>query len=178
MWHYLVTKKNKDQGFNMLEVVAILTIGAALSGMTLPSIVNWYNQNQVKAGIQSVADAFKEAKTQARQQSKSCNIILNSDKISTNINGCLSSSKKLANNVTLATNITGTPPAVTFSYKGNPIGLTTSESTVNVGVIVISMADSSNYRQCLLISDGLGMMRTGIYQGNISTITQAQCIAH
>jgi prepilin-type N-terminal cleavage/methylation domain-containing protein len=173
MWLSLVIKKGKNQGFSLLETLGAIMILTILSSITLPSLFNWYNNNQVKAGVQIVATAFREVKNQAKVQGKSCNIIINSTQLTSNINGCLSSSKELPDKVTIATNITGTPPAVSFSYKGNPGGLST-----DIGVIVVSLENYPNYQQCLLISDGLGMIRTGVYQGTTSPITAANCVAN
>ncbi|MGB5768264.1 MAG: prepilin-type N-terminal cleavage/methylation domain-containing protein, partial [Crocosphaera sp.] len=123
MWHHFVTKKVNNQGFTLFETMIAVTIASGLTVMAAPNFLSWYNQNQVKSGVQTVAGALQEVKRQVKQQSKQCTLILDDKKIKTNINGCLNNPRNLPNQVTLATNITGTPPAITFSHKGNVIGL-------------------------------------------------------
>lgn len=176
MWHHFVTKNVKNQGFTLLETLIMVTIASTLAVTAVPNFLSWQNQNKVKSGIQTVAGALQEVKRQVKQQNKQCTLILDNDKIKSNIAGCLSNSRKLPGQVTLATNIAGTPPALTFSHKGNLVGLTTDDPDVNIGVIVVSLEKGTNQKQCLLISDGLGMVRTGFYEGDLSTITQDKCV--
>lgn len=60
------------------------------------------------------------------------------------------------------------PPRITFSSKGN---------TNNSGTIVINSVNNPYEKRCLVIANGLGIVRTGIYQGDIFSISGVQCIS-
>jgi hypothetical protein len=77
------------------------------------------------------------------------------------------SSLVLPKDVAIRTNLSGSPPTVSFNFRG----LTTDGGTLvfypkNVGYSTTNTADAKNTPRCLVISMTLGMMRTGTYSAN------------
>jgi prepilin-type N-terminal cleavage/methylation domain-containing protein len=163
-----VPKKNK--GFTLVEMVVTAVVVGVLAAVSVPNLLGLYNQNKVKEGLAQVEGALKEAQRQAMRRGKSCTVeidITNSKiKNPSSGDGCLLSERILPEGTTLSTSLTGTTKTITFSYKGN---------TTNSGTIVLTM-NNTERKKCLVISNGLGIMRTGDYDESVSGSMADKCI--
>lgn len=170
--HIHSLKKNKNGGFTLIEMLATVLVAGILIALTAPSFATWYKNKQAQDGLDQLEGALKEAQRQAIRKSQSCSVQFTANtgsSITSPTQGCLLSDRELSDQVSVATNLSGTPPTIAFSYKGN----TTTSAT-----IVISPADGgSGEKRCLVISNGLGIIRTGEYSATASTSppTEAGC---
>jgi prepilin-type N-terminal cleavage/methylation domain-containing protein len=71
--------------------------------------------------------------------------------------------RTLQDGVAMATNLSGTPPVIQFSFRGN--------TTASGKIVVYSSDNSTSKKGCLAISNGTGIMRTGEYSGSTSSTT-------
>lgn len=66
-------------------------------------------------------------------------------------------------------------PSIIFDYKGRPVNGTVTPPTPTTGTtlitIVVSKPNYTNYQKCIVITNGLGMIRSGTY--SLSDTTQA-----
>ncbi len=177
MLHYYVHRKNR--GFTLTEMLATMIIAGILFAVATPSFLGLFNNSKVKSGLEQLQGALTEAQRQAMRNGKTCQVKLDTEIIdgvprkvvtindSIDDSGCLLSKRILSQGVsTASTSSLGNPPKISFSHKGN---------TPDSGTIVLYSSNSSGEKRCLAISNGLGIMRTGIYNSDTSSITADNC---
>ncbi len=167
----LIVRQN-EQGMTLIEMAIAAVIVGVLAAIAIPSILQLKSSNDVKAALDQVQNALKDAQRQAIRKSGECEITLNlannPPKITPNEAGCLISStstNEIPNGVIILSNLSGKPPKIKFSFKGQ---------TNKAGTLVF-YSDKANEKKCLVISRFLGIMRTGDYEGNISSIDEKKC---
>ena len=158
------------KGFTLIETLVTAVIIGIVAAIAAPNLIGLMNATRVKQGIAQVEGAIKEAQRQAIRESKSCTV--NIDNPSTGYNyvrgaSCISSERKLPTNAKIATNDT----AIIFSSKGIPDNGTDS-------IFVVHMPNGTNEQRCLVVAPGLGIMRTGEYDGDpTGTLDAINCVA-
>ncbi|WP_408605570.1 pilus assembly FimT family protein [Crocosphaera chwakensis] len=169
---WLSAVSHPNQGVTLLEVVIAAVITGIIAAIGTPSLMGMLQGDQVKQGLDQIQLALQDAQKQAIRNSKKCTIMVEKktgdDHFSIDIKdptlptnqGCLGTSdRELSNNVDITMTSTMTT-GVTFSFKGNMAG--TGKT------IVVKPARGTGEKRCLVITQGLGMMRTGIYDSSAS----------
>ena len=159
---------SKHLGFTLIEMLAVTIMIAVVAAIASPSLIGVLRQNQVNAALEKLNGAIKEVQRQAIRQGRMCriNIDIANKQLTGNPTSCLLSDRKIDNNVTIRTNLSGTPPNISFSHKG---------STTKSGTIVVS-SDLVSTQKCFVISLGLGITRTGNYTGSSTgSVSAANC---
>ena len=184
MLHWNVRKT--DRGFTLTEMLITVIVAGILAAISIPSLVGMFAQNKIKQSLAQVEGALKESQRQSMRRGIACKIkidtvtvdgkprrrvtVSDSEPISgvtRSYAGCLLSDRTLPQNIAIsATTSFGSPPKIAFSHKGN---------TTSSGTIVFSSSDSSSGLKCLTISNGLGIIRTGDYTGDTSSIDENDC---
>lgn len=162
---------NLSSGFTLIEMIAVLIIIGVIAAIATPSLIGLWGQNQVRSALAEITGAIKESQRQAMRQGILCRININpSDNLLTgNPSNCALSNRRINPVVTIRTNLSGTPPNISFSHKG---------STTKSGTIVVS-STLTNLQKCFVISLGLGIVRTGDYTGNSSgSVSASNCEAN
>lgn len=156
----LFNARNNNQGFTLIETLTIVIIIGILSAIAAPGLLGMLNRNKVNTALDEVQGALQEAQREAMRKSQSCTVTLDSTN-SKFTGSCLATGDRtLPSGVSLATNLD--PSTVTFSFRGN---------TNNSGKIVVYSNDSNQQKKCLVISNGLGIIRTGNYSGSTPSVT-------
>jgi prepilin-type N-terminal cleavage/methylation domain-containing protein len=172
----LFNARNQNQGFTLIETLIIVVIIGVLSALAGPSFLSMFNRNKVNDALDQLRGALQEAQREAIRKSQSCTVTI--DTTNKKITGpCLvtgtrdlcderdASSNCIKSRVAIVTNLS--PSSIQFSFRGN---------TTAMGTVVIYSSDSStNKMGCLAISNGLGIIRTGDYNGSTASISANNC---
>lgn len=160
--------KKSDLGFTIIELVVVLVIIGILAGFSAPSLISLYRRNQINAGLAELVGAIRETQRQAMRLGRVCQLDINPDSnlITATPPGCLLTTRRINQHINIKTNLPDANPNITFSHKG---------STTRMGTIVLS-SDLTNHQRCFVISLGLGITRTGNYQGkDTGSISYKKC---
>jgi Tfp pilus assembly protein FimT len=161
----------------MIEMAIVSVIVGILASLAIPSMMSGIGKNQLQSSMGQVKGALQEAQRSAIKNGVSCTVIINPTTTTASVTvsgtavsagarsitgspaGCISNPVSIPDN----TQITFTTPlaatSFSFSYKGN----TTTDLT-----IALQSAKTSQ-RYCLVVSSGIGIMRTGTYSGTTCT---------
>ena len=138
-------------------MVALVIIGI-IAAIASPNFLGLLNRIKVNNALEELLGAIKETQRLAMRHGKSCRININPSNNILNAadNECSLSTRRIDKNVIIRTNLSGSPPNISFSHKG---------STTKMGTIVLS-SNLTDTQKCFVISLGLGIMRTGNYTGS------------
>ncbi|BAU65233.1 type 4 prepilin-like protein [Stanieria sp. NIES-3757] len=162
----LFNAPKKNAGFTLIEIMTTAIVVGVLAAIAVPSFVGLFNQNKVKEAVVQVEGALKEAQRQAMRRGKQCTVSINAGTITATPNGCLSSQRQIDSSININTDPNTSPLNITFSHRGN---------VTSTYAIVLS-SNNTNEKKCVLISDGLGIIKQSNYQGSVSsTIYPNQC---
>ena len=162
----------------LLEIIITTVITGIIAALGTPSLMAMLQGDQVKQGVDQIQLALQDAQKQAIRHSKKCTIQIETktdqDYFSLDIKdandlGCLGGvDKELPKGIEVVMNGNQLQGGVTFSFKG---------TTTEKGTFVVRPTRGKGEQRCLVISDGLGIMRTGIYDANAAnnTIDSKHC---
>jgi prepilin-type N-terminal cleavage/methylation domain-containing protein len=162
--------RNTNLGFTLIEISIGLLVLTLLAAVSIPQIGNFaimLRRFQTNSTFDEVKNTIKEAQRQAIQLGKTCQIKIDTTAKTINVNnettdrGCLLNplnfdaltSPSTNNPTTIKTS--SSDGIITFHFQGN---------TDTLQTIVVSN-ESRDYNKCLVISNGIGMMRSGEYNG-------------
>ncbi|MDJ0578713.1 type II secretion system protein [Crocosphaera sp.] len=160
----------------LLEIMIVTVITGIIAAIGTPSLMAMLQGDQVKQGLNQIQLALQDAQKQAIRNSKKCTIKIEKksgdDYFSLDIDrddpdedndGCLGGvDRELPESVEVVMNGNQLQGGVTFSFKG---------TTTEKGTLVVRPTKGQGVQRCLVISDGLGIMRTGIYDANAANNT-------
>lgn len=155
-----------NKGWTLIEVGAVVIVIGILSSLAFPSFGKMQARNQLRGAMGQVQAAFQEAQKNAIKKGSSCTVVItpstrNVAQASGN-NGCVPNPVTIAANSGISFTLPAAATSIQFSYKGNP-GITTDQT------IVLSHEITSLEPRCLVISSGIGIMRSGYVQGGACT---------
>ena len=180
----MFVNKAKESGFTIIEIIVVLVVVGILAAVAVPNLLGLYNYYRAKNAFIQLKSSIKEAQRQAMRRGKICKI--KPDKVAIDgssrdritvvssldpgergkdYTNCLTSDRILPESIDLETNIPGRTNKITFSHKGN----TTTSGTIRLSNI------SGSFDRCLVISNGLGIIRTGNYKENLSGSMAKRC---
>ena len=161
-----------NKGFTLIEILVTAIIIGVISAIAAPNLIGLMNATRVKEGIAQIEGAIKEGQKQAIRLGKRCQVSV--DTVNNEITAqtveatpvnCLLSNRELNDSLEIATN----DAVITFSSKGTPDNGTES-------IFVVHMPNGTNERRCLIVSPGLGIMRTGEYNVDPATLNVDNCV--
>ena len=161
---YIKKGKKGDRGVTLTETLLAVIVVGILAAVTAPSLIGLFNQNRVKDGFVQLKGAIKESQRLAMRRGRRCKISLDTANQEVDIGspdakgsytGCLLSERTIPDGVLFKTN---SNPHIIFSARGN----TSSARTI------IVYSPNTQAKRCLVISLGLGIMRSGNYTGDVS----------
>ena len=164
---YDVLKKS-NKGFTLIEMITVVIIVGVIAAIAAPNLLGMLVQTRVKDSLGQVEGAVREAQKLAIRRGKPCTIVFTTNdsgnstvKAKTGFNGCLLSTRELANSVSFSLLNSGSLVLInssneielSFSGKGNPNA---------PGIMVISHPQT-NSQKCIQIEGLLGNILTGNY---------------
>lgn len=171
LWRFFSGDRLPSSGWTLIEVVSVSMIVGILAGAAMPSLLGMKAKMDVKSGLSELKQALKQAQRNAIKMGKECKVEMNtvsdppllSVASGSEYTGCLQSSVVLKN-IRLHENFPG--ETIRFSYKGN---------STNLGTIVVESSYAGENRYCLVMSNFIGIMRTGDYIQVPPTISATHC---
>lgn len=148
------------KGFTQAELmVAILVLGI-LSAIAAPNLSQWLRQKKVDAALSQIESALQETQMEAVKRSKTCTIEIprGSDPMLTG--DCLVMGARTLQSVTINHNGPSDPWIIAFNADGENRGGNSH------GTLWLSSADGNVRSKCLVISFGIGLRRSGLYENN------------
>ncbi|AGF52270.1 slr1929 [Synechocystis sp. PCC 6803] len=149
-----------SQGWTLIEIGVVTVIVGILAAMAFPSLAGIQARNQVRSRMIEVRAAVQEAQRNAIKRGATCTVTIDvaarSVRLPTSpptpMAGCLNNPVSIptSEQISFLEPSSGTVD-ISFSYKGN---------TVNSQTIVLGSSRTS-YEPCLVISSGLGIVRSG-----------------
>lgn len=151
-----------QQGFTLIESAIIVLIVGIIGAITLPNFFSFLNARRVDQGLDTLESALKQIQLEAVRQSRNCDINIptgNSPTITsgTGTNNCL----RIGSQTLTGINLASSAATITYDFKGRPTAATVpAEQT-----IVLSLTTGDGPFRCLVIAPGIGISRTGTYNG-------------
>jgi len=138
-----------------MAIVSVIV--GILASMAIPSMMSGMGKSSLKSSIGQVKGAIQEAQRNAIKKGQSCEVRIISNRITGSPAGCITSPVTLSSEITV--NDGAAVSNFSFSYKGN----TTSDRTIFLS------SNKTTQKYCLVISSGIGIMRSGTYSGTTCT---------
>ncbi|PSB04042.1 pilus assembly FimT family protein [Merismopedia glauca] len=165
MWLFNV--RDNDRGFTLLEMIVVVLLIGIISAIATPSILSSLERNKLDTALNYLRGSLEESQREAMRKSRSCPVTINPTNRTITGDCLITGSRTLDSGITILPNSNTT---ITFSFKGN----TTNNATI---VLYMSGNANSQEKRCLAISEGVGILRTGIYSGSTSFINESNCSA-
>jgi prepilin-type N-terminal cleavage/methylation domain-containing protein len=164
----------KNAGWTLLEIMIVILIIGILASLALPNMVEGIEKRKAQSALSQLKGTLQEAQRNSIKMGKECKVTLkgtndNFDPPSIAVHsdtqyvGCLSSSETFFRNLQMRENFPGT--SISFSYRGN---------TTNIGTFVVE-SPNARTKYCLVVSNFLGIMRSGVYNGSTSSVSASDC---
>ena len=77
MYHFLNQKKNNSLGFTIVELIIVVGMISILSGLALPSFLNWIRIEKVNSYTRELREYFRVVRLNARRWGSICDIKTN-----------------------------------------------------------------------------------------------------
>jgi prepilin-type N-terminal cleavage/methylation domain-containing protein len=174
---HLKMKHQDNKGFTLIEVLITILMVGITAAIATPSFMTWANNRKIQQIATDIEGALKEAQTTATRKSMPCDATVNSTNITavtvpivttpaTAAVNCLPSGTRQiqGDNTNIAIAGTGgTNTTVSFTALG---------SVTNTQAFVIYRTDdtASGTKRCVVISSGIGAIRSGTYTGTFPLV--------
>lgn len=162
----LLRSGRSQGGFTLIESLAVLLLFGIMAAIATPSLLGFLAQAKINSAFGRLDGLLKLTQREAVKKSQTCTFLLPNNDVE---NGTISSSCSVTGSETLGdvkikyNRITS--KKVSFSYRGH----TNSTRTI------VIYSKNADYKRCLVISNGIGMMRKGKYVGSLASISADYC---
>lgn len=159
-----------DRGFTILEITAVLLLIGIMATISGPSMIGFLQRAKITSAQKELQGLLKSAQRSAVRQGKPCGILLpasgtNEDSINISASCIPTDSETTLKEVEIRHNFDDVSASFTagtatdfFNFKGQTDDFITGDL-----IVVISAQDNDNYQKCIVVSGGLGLIRTGNY---------------
>lgn len=143
----------QDEGFTLVETLVVIMIIGIMAVIAAPSMLGFLARSKVDKGFAALQSMVQITQREAIKKSQNCEITLpeNESENAVLTSDCLITGPETLTEVFIKYNVSS--KKIKFDYRGGTSPLRT---------IAIYSPDT-DYRRCLVISNGIGMTRSGIY---------------
>lgn len=146
-------------GFTLAETSVVVAIVGVFAAIATPSFLSWYQSKQLNDALVRLEGALRESQREAVRRRQECIVDIPKGVNQTISGTCLVTGERLLDNAEIQHNRGEDPWQVKFDFKGRNFDPAQS------GTIVLSIPGTTVSPKCLVISVGIGLMRTGNYDG-------------
>jgi len=154
----------KNQGFTLPEVLIIVVVIGILAAVAAPSFLATLNRSRVNDALAAVEGALKEAQREAMKRGQSCTVTLNTTTKKVTGPCLVTGERDLCEKRGVDGNCIQPKALIEILTGGNEITYTFKGHIASAGTIKVYRPDTSS-QKCLVISAGIGIMRTGDFDG-------------
>ncbi len=161
------TKDSDLLGFTLLEQLIVLFLIGLLASLSAPSFLGMYQRAKINSAASTLLSAVQEVQRQAIMKSKNCTIFLplTNTNNPTITSDCFVTGDRTLKDVNLRHNYASKNNQIVFDYRGR--------SNVLGTMVIDKIADNISYQRCLIISNFIGMSRSGDYNPTQKTGSSA-----
>lgn len=163
-------------GYTLIELAIALVITSILAALGLPTVFTLLRGNAVANTADNLEYIVREVQHRARYYKEGCSIIFLEDNANHStppirLSGeCSLQLGKISDKVQVSTNLVDSQ--VSFSFQG----IMTSPSTTGEHAMIAIATDNIPEKRCLIMSNLLGVVRQGIYDGSMQeTPVESKC---
>lgn len=176
MWPLLAPSHRRapfaSKGMTLAEIMIVGAIVGVLAAIAAPSFLHRLKQDRVADALEQVRGALRETQQEAIKRSRTCMVQIPAGKNPQITGDCLVTGDRHLQGVSLLHNHS---PAnlrwtIKFDYKGR------NQNPGDPGtLILVATNDPSVQPKCLVMSIGIGLLRTGNYTGGRTNILASNC---
>ncbi|WP_338442685.1 GspH/FimT family pseudopilin [Synechococcus elongatus IITB4] len=181
-------------GLTLTELLVLIIIVGILSAIVVPNLLGYLSRTQVDSNAEALEAILRQAQREAIRRSQTCAVVIptganpvirtatNAEVAGSNEN-CLparnlaqqlGAGQQVADltlrDIRIDSNLTVTPPSVGFTFKGTP-----TNTAANTVLVLSSTRSPTAAQRCIVVSDLLGLIRSGNYNGTPNSPTEANC---
>jgi len=169
----LLYNARDERGFSMFEIVIALLVVGVLIAIAIPSFAGMMSQNKVKDALNRVQGALKEAQREAISKGRNCTVTVpkstNASPDVTLTSDCFMTGNRTLSDVRINHNKATTNWVINFDFKGR----TSANGTIAI------YAPNITSNKCVVMSQGIGLFRSGDYSGDpTTTVTAGNCTTY
>ena len=190
---------SSPEGFTLIEVISVIVLIAVMSVIIGPGMVGFLSRSKVNSAHSSLLGYLQETQRQAIKTSKDCNVNIPASGTSGDLTlggSCLVTGDRTLNEITIRHNLAtiqvnsdsstydGTNDTL-FDFKGRTDDFLRDASNPNTEahLVFVIYQDNNNsgsdsFQKCIVVSDGLGLIRAGNYSDTSTTnaLNPSSCI--
>jgi len=158
---------NHNRGFTLFELLIVTLIIGIVGAICAPSFFGFLNRAKVNYALTILRSTITITQREAIKRSKTCSLNLPNNDTQNPLfsSECLSVGSRTLNEVFIKYN-NPSGQKINFDFRGNTTPLRT----------IVIYHPKTNYKRCIVISNGIGMVRTGVYtNNNLSSISASYC---
>ncbi|OKH12913.1 Tfp pilus assembly protein FimT/FimU [[Limnothrix rosea] IAM M-220] len=145
------------RGFTLVEILVVMLMVGVMAAIASPGVLGFLARAKVNRGLSRLQEMILLTQRNAMRISQSCTMFLpeNNSKNGILTSNCGVTGNQILEDVRIKYNRANSKK-VNFNYRGNTGSLRT--------IVIYSV--STDLKRCMVISNGIGMTRTGVYTRN------------
>ena len=153
-----------QQGFSLIETMVVAGIAGILAAAAISSMLQWMEQRRVNDALVRIEGALRESQREAIKRNATCTVTIPQGVDQTVTGDCLVTGDRELESVMLNHNRQGNWQ-ISFDFKGR------NNDPGQAGRLWLDLPNRDVQPRCLVISFGIGLMRTGNYDPQDSSCT-------